>query len=308
VVTALQEKKQAGALVAAWDKVALYPRRHPVLLYLLGKLYAEGEFDHAETRPDTVSVGRVLLTLARIIEADRKGNTLLNRVRSRIVSLLTGRQAFLERCLDHTDRDQLAAYLQIVERGGEDFPQEIVDVVLRAVSDKHPDLTSKPERPFWELEEAIWVTAEGLERQRAEYRILVDEKIPANSKAIGAAAALGDLSENSEWEAAMEEQRNLTTRAQDMDRQLRRARLLDDVEIPDGIVAPGTRVTFRFHDQGDVGSYRILGPWDCVEEDVINYRAPIAAAFLGKAVGEDGSFDEQGGGRTFRIESIERVI
>ena len=127
----------------------------------------------------------------------------------------------------------------------------------------------------------IWVTADGLARKREEYRVLVDEKIPANSKAIGNAAALGDLSENSEWEAAMEEQRNLTGRAQEMDQELKRVKLLEEAEIAGDVASPGTRVTFTNLDSGAQTSYRLLGPWDCIEDDIINYRAPIAAAFLG---------------------------
>ena len=71
---------------------------------------------------------------------------------------------------------------------------------------------------------------------------MVENKIPDNSRAIGAAAALGDLSENSEWESAMEEQRNLTTRATTMDQELRKARLIEDQELPEGKVAPGDGV------------------------------------------------------------------
>src|SRR5690606_10697360 len=141
----------------------------------------------------------------------------------------------------------------------------ITDAILRVVARRFPDITTKPERPFWENEERIFVTAAGFARMREEHRVLVDEKIPANAEAIGNAAALGDLSENSEWEAAMEEQRTLTGRAEEMSRDIRKARLIEDQDVPDDVVAPGTQVTFTHLDDGSVTTYRILGPWDAVE-------------------------------------------
>jgi len=147
-----------------------------------------------------------------------------------------------------------------------------------------------------------------MRRIKDEYNVLVGEKIPANSKAIGAAAALGDLSENSEWESAMEEQRNLTSRATEMDKQIRSARLVEDQEIPDGIVAPGTRVTLLEEESGKQRIYVILGPWDATEESTINYRAPIAHGILGLSVGETGELPSPGGPIAVRIERVERAI
>ena len=59
-------------------------------------------------------------------------------------------------------------------------------------------------------------------------RELTEVKIPANQDAIGVAASYGDLSENSEWEAAMEEQRNLTSRAMAMEEELRNTGLIEE--------------------------------------------------------------------------------
>ncbi|MCA8941390.1 MAG: GreA/GreB family elongation factor [Planctomycetes bacterium] len=308
LVDELHEHKQASKLAPVWDKVAPYPRRHPMLLFQLGRLYAEGLFDEYENRPEIITVGRVLMTLTRVVSAERKGDSLKNRIRTRLTSLLTGRRALLSRCFDNIDRDNLAAYLQIAERAGDDFPQEVMDAVLRAVADKFPDLTRAPETPFWEEKNSIYVTSAGLARQKEDYRVLVDEKIPANSKAIGNAASLGDLSENSEWEAAMEEQRNLTGRAQEMDRELRMAKRLDDVELPTDVVSPGMRVSFTYLESGEKASYRLLGPWDCTSEDIINYRAPIAAAFLGRRVGDESTLPGTGGDRDIRIDSFESIL
>lgn len=290
-----------------WDRVAPYPRRHPMMTYLLGRLYNDNVFESRSDKPAPVIVGRVLLHLGRVLNSERKGNAFYSRLLGRLVSLLSGKRGFLNRALKDIGRDDLASYLGITERAGEDFPQEITDMVLRAVADHHPDLTAKPEIPFWERDEHIYTTRAGLRRIKEDYRVLVEDKIPANSKAIGAAAALGDLSENSEWESAMEEQRNLTTRATAMDNEIRSARLIEEQDIPTDQVAPGNRIHLREVDTGKERVYAVLGPWDVLDEHTINYRAPIAHGLLGRRVGDVGELPTPTGPVRVQIERIERL-
>ncbi len=307
IVQAVIDAKQGDRMLDLWDRVAPYPRRHPLLTYLLGRSYADGTFDTRNDKPDEVTVGRVLLHLARVLSGERKGNVFQGRLLSRLTSLLTGKRGFLHKPLSAINKDDLANYLGISERGGEDFPPEISNLILRAVADKFPELTALDEKPFWERDDAIFTTIAGLKRIKDDYRILVEEKIPANSKAIGAAAALGDLSENSEWESAMEEQRNLTTRATDMDQSIRMAKLIEDQEIPADVVAPGTRITYTELASGKARTYAVLGPWDVVDDHTINYRAPIAQGLLGRVVGDTGEVPSPNGPMTVRVDAIERV-
>ena len=110
-------------------------------------------------------------------------------------------------------------------------------------------------------------------------------KIPANQDAIGRAAAMGDLSENAEWEAAIEEQRNLTTRAQEIEAELRLAELIENAILPEGVASPGTKVVYR--DASGAHEVAILGPWDGEDnESAISYRAPLAWGLLGHKAGE----------------------
>lgn len=306
VVNRLEASGQAPRLLALWNDVAPYPRRHPVLTYLLGRLHADGHFADREGAPDPVTVGRVLLHLARVLSESRRGNPTAARLLTRLTSLLVGRRNLLGRVLEDISRDDLATFLGITERSGPDFPHEIVDRILRTVAARFPDLTATPEKPFWELDH-IYVTEAGLARQREALAKLVNVDIPRNSAAIGAAASHGDLSENSEWDAALEEQRNLTSRAQAMEQELRKARLLEDQQIPDGVVAPGTRVTIQPLDGGVPRSMTLLGPWD-EGEDVINYRAPMGQLLLGKKVGDTAALPSSQCEEQVRIVSIERVV
>ncbi|MCA8975669.1 MAG: GreA/GreB family elongation factor [Planctomycetes bacterium] len=298
---------QALQLLPAWTRIAPYPRRYPLHLYLLGRLYAEGAFGDDPDRPDPVTVGRVLLHLGRILNEDRKKNLLHSRLLSRLTSLLCGKRGLLHLALDGISREDIAHYHGILRRAGEDFSPEISDTVDRVILSTYPDIIAEPEIPFWEKEN-IFTTADGLRRIKEEYRILVDEKIPTNSKAIGAAASLGDLSENSEWESAMEEQRNLTSRAQEMDRDIRSARLIEDQDIPEGIVTPGTEVTIANDSDGAVKTYRVLGPWDSTDDVTVNYKAPVAQSLLGKSVGDTAEIPTASGPAMITIQAIERIV
>ena len=124
------------------------------------------------------------------------------------------------------------------------------------------------------------------ERRRAELRTLREEKIPANQDAIGKAAAMGDLSENSEWEMAIQEQRNLTQRASEIEAELRDVELIENAILPENTVCPGTFVRYRDLDNSSEHEIAILGPWDTVREHVVSYRAPLAAGLLGRHPGE----------------------
>lgn len=307
VVDQIAAAGKARLCLPAWDRIAPYPRRYPLPLYLLGKLYAEGAFADDERRPHPVAVGRVLLHLGRILNEDRKKNVLHGRLLNRLTSLLAGKRGLLHLALDGISREDVAHYHGIIKRAGEDFPQELIDTVDRAILQTYPDILAEPELPFWERDH-ILTTRAGLQKIKEEYRVLVDDKIPANSKAIGAAASLGDLSENSEWEAAMEEQRNLTSRAQDMDQQIRSARLIEEQDVPADRVAPGTQVTFVDETSGQRQVYRVLGPWDGNDDGTINYMAPMAQGLLGKAVGDAAHVPTAAGPAQVRIEAIERIV
>jgi transcription elongation GreA/GreB family factor len=278
-----------------------------MLTYLMGRLFADGVFDDNPNAPDKVTMGRVLLHLTRTLSSDRRGSQQKTRLLTRMTSLLTGRRGFLQDIIEDVDRETMASFLGISERGGSDFPPDVAAVILRTAARKHADILKPDDKPFWERD-MVYVTKDGLARHREAYRLLVEEKIPANSQAIGVAASHGDISENSEWEMAMEEQRNLTARATAIDEDLRKAGLIEEQKIPDDVVAPGTQVRIVDLADNTEQTLRLLGPWDAVEDDILNYKAPLGQALLGKKAGETASIETSNGSRQVRIEAIEKIV
>ena len=106
----------------------------------------------------------------------------------------------------------------------------------------------------------------------------------------------------------MEEQRNLTGRVQDMDQTIRSARLIEDQDVPQDRVAPGTKVTLVEELSGKQHGYRLLGPWDITDDHTINYLAPMAQGLLGKTVGEVGELPTAQGPLRVKITAIERIV
>ncbi|MBI4612098.1 MAG: GreA/GreB family elongation factor [Planctomycetes bacterium] len=158
---------------------------------------------------------------------------------------------------------------------------------LRVEFEKRLPETTRPEKRFWQ-DEWLFSTQHGIEKRRTEFRHLMDVQIPENSRAIGEAASRGDLSENAEWSAAIEKQRELTNKSQAWREEIERARPLEEVDIPIDVVAPGTRVALRDLDSGEDVVWAVLGPWDVdVESGVLSYLSPVASGLLGKKVGEE---------------------
>jgi transcription elongation factor GreA len=158
-----------------------------------------------------------------------------------------------------------------------------IDVLVTDIALEHgPELFATEARPFWE-EDTIWTTRSALDKRRRELREIRDEKLPENAETLARAAAYGDLSENAEWEQAIEQQRQLTEQAKSIELELARVSLLENAPIPDDTVCPGTVV--RYRDQNGEHELALLGPWDTDREHAISYKAPLAAGMLGLRTG-----------------------
>lgn len=153
---------------------------------------------------------------------------------------------------------------------------------------------------------SLVVSWESLERRNAEYRELVDKKIPANSKEIAIARSYGDLRENHEYKAAKEMQKILMRRKSELEGQLGRARGTDFANSKTDAVSIGTvvKVTDQLTNSSD--TFTILGAWDSdPDKGIVSYLTPLAQALINKKVGEEAEFEMDGAKKRYRIDSIE---
>ncbi|MFH1277256.1 MAG: GreA/GreB family elongation factor [Candidatus Eisenbacteria bacterium] len=115
----------------------------------------------------------------------------------------------------------------------------------------------------------------------------------------------GDLRENAEYDAAKQKQAEATKRLGELNDRMRLVKVIEEIEIPDGEVVPGTEVDLVASDGADV-TYWILGEGDReLGDEVISYRAPLGEMLLGRKVGDEvGPMND----RTFRIAAIRKRL
>jgi transcription elongation GreA/GreB family factor len=135
-------------------------------------------------------------------------------------------------------------------------------------------------------EEPLWVSASSLDTLRREYETLVNKKIPENTLAISTARAFGDLSENSEYKMARQDQEMLLSRKTQMEKDLALARVFNPSETSPNCVGIGSVV--EVEDQNHRRStVVVLGAWDGdPQRGIISYKTPLGQILLGKKVND----------------------
>jgi transcription elongation factor GreA len=150
------------------------------------------------------------------------------------------------------------------------------------------------------------VSWKSLETRKSEYDDLVNKKIPQNRQDIQIARSYGDLRENFEYKSAKEQQRVLTRRKSELERDLARARGTDFAGVTNDKVAIGTSVKLRRVKDGGEETYTILGAWDTdPTQHIISYLSQMAQALIGHAAGERVTVPTETGEHEVEILSIE---
>jgi transcription elongation factor GreA len=133
----------------------------------------------------------------------------------------------------------------------------------------------------------VILTEEGLKLLTEELNHLSTVKREEVAERIRQAREFGDISENSEYDDAKNEQALLEGRIALLQEKLRRARVVKESEIETDKVCIGSTVTLRDKDSGEKRVYTLVGS---AEADPTNSRlsneSPVGQAILGKRVGD----------------------
>ena len=134
--------------------------------------------------------------------------------------------------------------------------------------------------------EQVYLTKEGKKQLEEKLDYYKTVKRPEVIKRIGLAREFGDLSANSEYEAAKEEQARIEGEISDMEQKLRDCILIQKVDTSK--VNIGCRVELLNNTLGQTVTYKIVGT---TERDPLNglisNQSPVGKAVLGKTVGDD---------------------
>ena len=130
-----------------------------------------------------------------------------------------------------------------------------------------------------------YLTQEGLEELKKELTYLKTEKRPAVINALKEARALGDLSENAEYDAARAEQGEVEGRIAQLEVMIDKAEFIEQKSTDK--VSIGSSVNLEFLDDHEVETYTIVGTSEVDPfANKISNESPIAKAILNSKVGD----------------------
>ncbi len=153
--------------------------------------------------------------------------------------------------------------------------------------------------------ERIPVTPEGYEAIRRELENLKRVVRPENIRAIEAARAHGDLSENAEYAAAKDRQSFIEGRISDLEHKLAHLEVIRPEDVARDRVVFGSRVRLENLETGQEVEYRLVGPDESdVGQGRISITSPIGRALLGRKPGDEVAVDVPGGKRRYEVIEI----
>ena len=133
-------------------------------------------------------------------------------------------------------------------------------------------------------DEKILMTPQGFLALEEELNELKEVRRPAVIKAIKEARALGDLSENSEYDTAKNEQAYVEARIKEIEYKLEHS---DVQEGKKDEVSVGSTVKIKYVDDDEEEEYKMVGSLEADPlENKISNESPIGAALFGKKVGD----------------------
>ncbi len=149
------------------------------------------------------------------------------------------------------------------------------------------------------------ITREGHDRLKAELDELWRAKRPEVVKALAAAAAEGDRSENAEYTYRKKQLGEIDRRVRYLSKRLQALRVVDDAPADREAVFFGAEVEVENIDSGDTATYRIVGPDETdAQRGWISIDAPLARAMLKKRVDDEFEAQLPAGAARFAIVEV----
>lgn len=151
----------------------------------------------------------------------------------------------------------------------------------------------------------VLLTEEGLEKIKGELDLLKTEKRQQVAIRLKEAISQGDLSENSEYDSAKEEQAFIESRIVTLENMIRNAKIINQDEQDKSFIGVGTKVKIQEIPEGDIEEYTIVGSAESDPlEGKISNESPIGTELIGKKVGEVITVPAPGGTIQFKILEI----
>ncbi len=153
--------------------------------------------------------------------------------------------------------------------------------------------------------EKHYLTPEGKKQLEEKLNFYKTVKRPEVIKRIGIAREFGDLSENSEYDAAKDEQAQIEGEISEMESILLHAEVIDKKKIKADVVSVGCKVKLYDEDFDEEVEYRITGSSESDPRNgVISNLSPVGSALIGHKEGDIINVKTPGGNTVYKIVEI----
>ena len=149
------------------------------------------------------------------------------------------------------------------------------------------------------------ITKSGYDELYGELERLRTVDLQKNADDIRKAREFGDISENSEYEAAKEQQAFLNGKIQKLEQMLATCQIIPTDNLPSDHVVFGSTVKVEDLNTEEIGVYQLVGPYESApEKGKLSVTSPIGSALVGKQQGDIVDLKTPGGVKELEIIEI----
>lgn len=154
----------------------------------------------------------------------------------------------------------------------------------------------------------ILLTQDGYNKLESELQNLKGPKKMEVAERIKIAREFGDISENSEYDDAKNEQALLEAKIVEIENTLRLAKIVDDDDVSTRKAGVGTLVTVHDYEFNEEVAYGIVGATEIdIENNKISNESPVGKALIGKKKGDEIEVETPNGVAKYKILSIKKL-
>ena len=137
------------------------------------------------------------------------------------------------------------------------------------------------------MAQEILLTAEAYKKKSDELEDLITRGRDEIAERIKEARSFGDLSENSEYDEALNDQAKMEAKIAQLENELKNARILDESEISTEKIHVGSKVKIRDTEYDEIEEYQILGESQAnPDEGIISDQSAVGKALIGRLAGD----------------------
>ncbi|MEK7484334.1 MAG: GreA/GreB family elongation factor [Planctomycetota bacterium] len=222
--------------------------------------------------------------------SDKKDLSDVRKILAAVKSLLTYKDCiYVSRYMEQASPEEVIYFDRLLHTKialSETLRSTMSKPIIKRLAEMPHLLASKEAQE--EVEDStVYVTEISLKRKQDEYNHLTKVLMPQALVEIATAREHGDLSENAEYDAALEKSARCNEKEKRLRTEMQNARIINFNEINGKTITVGTDVIFENQKTKKKIKFTLLGVWDGDEDhNIISYKTPFAQKVIGKSVGD----------------------